>query len=163
MDTLMTRAAAYLGFEEPFSDYQREKIINLIKALFPSYVPPSSDQQSALNIMLQTFCDAVNKTPDMLFAATRKREIVEDRQIFQYLAMTIGFRGLLHWKCKVEQDDIANLTGVDRTTVLHSEKLWASNIETYPKYKIKIEAIYDMMISRLAEHNMLLSQNIKAA
>lgn len=91
----------------------------------------------------------------LIFSPSKKREVLEARQIFQYFGMT-----LTKISCtKVgAYGQIYGVPGKDHVTVLHSRNKISDWIEIYPKWGAKIEYLKNKILDLCVDESELIDE-----
>ena len=93
----------------------------------------NSKKEISVDYIQKVVCDYFNLSPDLLQSKTRKREIVQARQIAMYFSKSLTKSSLASIG--------AMIGGKDHATVLHACKTVNNLMDTDKRFKSQIESI----------------------
>ncbi|HRW62434.1 MAG TPA: chromosomal replication initiator protein DnaA [Bacteroidales bacterium] len=111
---------------------KKEITLDLAKLMIDRLVK-NSKKELSVDYIQKVVCDFFNLSPDLLQSRTRKREIVQARQIAMYFSKTLTKSSLASIG--------AMIGGKDHATVLHACKTVNNLMDTDKRFKGQIESI----------------------
>jgi len=157
MDTLIQRAARYLGYEELTREaYNAAQ--QLLKVLWPDHEIMSYEEAMEADvpkIILEEVCLAWNTTPAAIMVKSRKEEVREARQVFHYMIMELMFYGPVKPCHKRPLDDIAAMSGHDRCTMYASHDKVVDFVKLYPTWRGTVIPLKEGILKKLATFGLL--------
>jgi len=111
---------------------KREITLDLARDVIDKLVK-NTKREISIDFIQETVCEYFNIEPELLRSKTRKREIVQSRQIAMYFAKTLTKSSLATIGAKIG--------GKDHATVLHACKTVNNLLETDKRFKDYIEDI----------------------
>ena len=111
---------------------KKEITLDLAKLMIDRLVK-NSKKELSVDYIQKVVCDFFNLSPDLLQSKTRKREIVQARQIAMYFSKTLTKSSLASIG--------AMIGGKDHATVLHACKTVNNLMDTDKRFKGQIESI----------------------
>lgn len=117
-------AQSTLNRKEITMDLAMQMIDRLVK---------NSKREISVDYIQKVVCDYFSLTPDLLQSKTRKREIVQARQIAMYFSKTLTKSSLASIGSQIG--------GKDHATVLHACKTVGNLVDTDKRFKNQVDAI----------------------
>jgi len=121
--------SAIVTLSAPFKLMKRQITVESAREAIDKMIK-STKRELSIDSIQKIICDYFNMTPELLHTKSRKREIVQVRQICMYFAKAMT---------KLSLSTIgASLGGKDHATVLHANKTVINLMETDKKYRSQI-------------------------
>jgi len=115
------------------SSFNRKPItIELAKTMIDQYVR-NSQREISIDYIQKMVCDYFNISVDQMHSASRKREIVQARQLAMYFAKTLTKNSLASIGVEIG--------GKDHATVLHAVRTVKNLIDTDKHFRVYVEEI----------------------